>query len=56
MDVFSLPESEATLEGLVLEAGPAGLQLLQTFTHAGSGPRLLPPQSHAHLPTPGHLL
>lgn len=56
LHVFSLPQSGAALGGFVLDAGPAGLQLLQPMSHCGSGLRLPPAQSPALLLSPCHLL
>ena len=54
--VLGLAQSGAALGGLVLDAGPADFQLLQSLSDTGFGPRLSSAQSSALLSAPAQLL
>lgn len=56
LQVSSLAQSVAPLRGLVLDAGPEGLQVVQSEVDGAPGLWLLPAQSSTLLPPPGHVL
>lgn len=56
VQVSSLAQSVAPQRGLVLNAGPEGLQLVQPEVDGAPGLRLPPAQSVALVPPPAHIL